>query len=300
MESVLSWIKAVDPYVAGLILLGIIWLIVALLTGSARIWRVAVGRDGRFSTSKLQQFIWTAAVLYSYGTVFVARAHAGRLEPINEIPENVLIALGLSVGTAILAAGITSSHVEQGQEVKVASGASRQGVSALVEDDSGRVDLAKIQLLAWTVVAVMAYLFSTADVTGRTLTTAAEEALPGLPDIDATLMVLSGLGQGAYIGKKLVTRTRSGITSISPTSAAPETLVTLTGVNFGDAQGGNVLTMRDKPIAVEHWSSDEITFQIPAVPPWGGAWSKTTVEVNLIVDGQIGANAVYLEVVPAV
>jgi len=298
MGVVLDFVKVLDPYVGGLAILAIVWVIVGLGSGSFRIWRVAMGVDGRFSTSKLQQFTWTAAVLFSYGAVFVARVHVGRLEPIHEIPPNVLLALGFSVGTAILAAGITTQHVDTGQEVKTASGAVGQGAASLVEDDAGRLDLAKIQLLAWTLIAIFAYLLSTIDAVGKTLVAPGDGDLPGLPDIDSTLMVLTGLGSGAYLGKKLVTKTASGIMSLNVSSAAPGDTLTASGVGFGDTKGSSVLTMRDNPIDSATWSASTITFVVPDKPPWGGTWTGQKVRVNVVVDGQIGANAVFLEIVP--
>jgi hypothetical protein len=295
---VLDFIKGLDPYAGGVIVLGLVWLIVGVLTGSMRVWRVALGVDGRFSTSKLQQFVWTAAVLFSYSCVFAARIKAGRLEPIAEIPPNVLLALGFSVGTAILATGITSDHVETGKEVKTASGASAQGARSLVEDDAGRLDLAKLQLLAWTLIAIFAYLLATVDAVEKTVKVAADAALPGLPDIDSTLMVLTGLGQGAYIGKKLVTRTTSGLTGLNQASATPGTTIAATGVGLGDERGASLLTMNDFPIPSATWGSTTITFDVPAAPPWGGAWTGQKVRVNVVVDGQLGANAVYLVVKP--
>jgi hypothetical protein len=299
MSVLLDFVKNLDPFVGALGFLSIIWAIVAVAHRSAKIWRVAVGVDGKFSTSKLQQFIWTGAVVFSYAAVFLARAHLARLEPIHEIPPNVLLALGFTVGTSILAAGITTDHVESGKEIKTSAGTIGQGAASLVEDDAGRLDLAKVQLLAWTLIAIFAYVLSTIDVVGRTLATAVDSQLPGLPDIDPTLMVLTGLGQGAYIGKKLVTKTTSGITSLSVPKAAPGEAVIATGVGFGEPSSANVLTMRDVPITPKSWTPTAISFVVPASPPWGGVWTQQKVRINVVVDGQIGANAAFLEVVPA-
>lgn len=296
--TVLDWVKSLDPYLGGLLVLGVIWLIVGVLTRSFRIWRVARGTDGKFSTSILQQFVWTAAVVYSYSAVFVARAHVDRLEPISEIPPNVLLALGFSVGTAVLARGITTDHIESGKEVKASIGGLGQGASSIVEDDAGRLDLAKLQLLAWTLIAVAAYVLATIAAVGATLAVEAASDLPALPDIDPTLMVLTGIGQGAYLGRKLVTSTSVGITSLDKTSATPGESVAAYGVGFGISQDSSVLTMKDQPIQPDTWSPTKITFTVPPTPPWGGAWTKQKIRINVVVAGSTGANAVFLEVTP--
>ncbi len=75
-----------------------------------------------------------------------------------------------------------------------------------MEDDDGAPDLGKIQLLAWTFIAVAVYLFSLSQQIALREPLRLLTELPNvssLPDIDGTLMALMGLGQGGYLGKKI-------------------------------------------------------------------------------------------------
>jgi len=175
----LAVLKTLDPYLAGLLFLGLLWIGYSIVTGSAKFWLLAVSQDARFSTSRFQVLVWTIVILFAYAAVYVARIHAGQTKPIDEISPNVLLALGLSVGTAVAAAGITSSGVETGRVVKAAPGPVTPGLAALVNDDSGRPDLGKVQLLAWTSVAVFAYLLATSGAVNATVGATEGGTLPG-------------------------------------------------------------------------------------------------------------------------
>ncbi|GEM_PF-1124270 len=217
-------VRLIDPYLGAALVLGVLWLGFRIGTGSWRFWKIAVGVDGRYSSSRFQGLVWSIVVLFSYVAMFVARAHAGSVEPIRAIPPNVLVALGLSLGTTAAAAGITSSRVSRQVEVKSQPGAEARGFAALVEDDNGRPDLAKAQLLAWAFVTLAVYVVATTDAVSRTLATTDLSLIPGLPDIDTTLLVLSGIGQGSYLANKAAA-TPTGPNSASPAATALATAV---------------------------------------------------------------------------
>jgi len=56
--------------------------------------------------------------------------------------------------------------------------------------------------LAWTFVALAAFLLATVDAVARTIAAPDVSNLPGFPDIDPALLVLAGISHGAYIGTK--------------------------------------------------------------------------------------------------
>jgi hypothetical protein len=97
--------------------------------------------------------------------------------------------------TLASAKAITSAYVANGKVTKPTGGA-----GVLFTDDGGQTDLAKTQLLAWTTVAIVVYPYVLCH----------SDATKGLPDIDGAIMVLMGLGHGAYVGKKLVTTDSGG------------------------------------------------------------------------------------------
>lgn len=104
---------------SGVVALVCIWLIIGAMRGGQMTFRhLFNGEDNRPSTSKFQFFIWTAAVLYAFVTIYIARFHQGVPELIGEIPPNLLVAMGLSLGTAIAAKAITTNKVAQGDVSK--------------------------------------------------------------------------------------------------------------------------------------------------------------------------------------
>jgi hypothetical protein len=68
----------------------------------------------------------------------------------------------------------------------------------LISDDSDRTDLGNFQMVAITILAVIIYAISAVEfmehIEFRRVVT--------MPDVDATMLSIFGLGQAAYLGKK--------------------------------------------------------------------------------------------------
>ena len=214
-------IKAFDPWLETAVLLGVLWIVYRVINGSWKFWELAVGVDGRYSSSRFHGLAWTVVVFVAYTVLFLARVHAGSTEALKEIPPNVLTALGLSLGTSVAAVGITSSRVSRDVETKTKASRSELSFAALVEDDKGRPDLAKAQLMVWTIVALSVYIVATADAVARTLATTNPALLPGLPDIDTALLILSGIGQGTYLATKVAKAPEKPAAGGDATNAQP-------------------------------------------------------------------------------
>lgn len=71
---------------------------------------------------------------------------------------------------------------------------------------------------------------------------------------------------------------------ISPGSGAVHTPVTITGVRFGDFQGGSVVTFRGVPATVLSWSDTRITVRVPVIPTPEG--SSTPCDVVVAIEGR--------------
>lgn len=196
-------IKAVDPWIETAIVLGFLWVAYRVVNGSWRFWHLAIGVDRRYSSSLFHGLCWTIVVFSSYVALYLARVHAGSTEALGTIPPNVLTALGLSLGTTATAAGITASSEARHPRKSKAEEAERS-FATLVQDDEGQPNLPKAQLMVWTFVALAIYLVATVDAVARTLATTDLVRLPALPDIDTTLLVLSGIGQASYLVTKAV------------------------------------------------------------------------------------------------
>jgi len=292
-------LKDLDPFLASLVFLGALWLVYALWTRDPRIWRVAVGADGQYSTSKFQVLVWTVVVVFSFVAMFWARWRVDRSsEQLSEIPQNVLLALGFVLVAGVASYSITSTKVAEGKDVKLAAGSAPPRFASLVEEDRGVPSLHKIQLLAWTAVALVTYLMATGAAVGGTTATG---ALPPLPDIDAALMVLMGLGQGVYLGRKLVLNQTTGITHLDKQDVAPQAEVTAYGAGFGAQDDQSKVELNEVPIGSDDlisWEDSKITFRVPSLSPTKAAWQKPSqqVLVNVRVNGQPGATAAPLVV----
>jgi len=98
-----------------------------------------------------------------------------------------------------------------------------------------------------------------------------------------------GLGQGAYLGKKLVTTDVPRINGITPQSGAVATAITLKGETFGQTQSGSIVTIDGQPMtaAVESWADTEIKFKLPANHPNGKSLTTgQVIQIGVIVNGR--------------
>jgi hypothetical protein len=202
-------------YLTGLAGLAAFWLILLIATRKHP-WALVIGEDGRPSTSKFQMLAWTAAVVFAFLAIFQIRFSSGYHDGLPGIPANLLIAMGMSVVTAVSAKSIAVGS--QADDDAAAAGAAAAGApvapptpskSGIFSDDTGTPDLGKVQLVLWTVIAIGVFLsqvFATIHCphcppfdpqAGNTACNL------GLPDIGTTLMILMGLGHGAYLGKKI-------------------------------------------------------------------------------------------------
>ena len=280
----------VVAYLAGAITLIVLWLFYWALARTANPVKLIEGADLRLSSSKLQWFIWTLVVIFAYMSVYAARAYTGHWEVISDIPANVLIAMGFSTVTMAGAKGITASYSASGQVARVQADPNNPkdnaGPGSIFCNDDGKPDLSKIQMLSWTLIASFIYISRLAQTI--------HAALLVLPDIDPAMMVLMGLGQGAYLGKKLTTKDVPQLTGVSPTAGPPKTGVTLSGLSFGDCPDGNAITLDNMNIELPEkvlWKDGEIKFNLPDKYLDGKSWRPgQTVQIGLIVGGQESAN----------
>jgi hypothetical protein len=282
-----------SPYFVGLLaVLAYLGLGALAGTGKGGLFRVINGEDGRLSTSKFQFFLWTGVVIFAYAALFVRRCAQASCDPSMTFPDNVLLAMGFSVVTLATAKGITTSYINSGRLVK-SSPKGSPNFSDLVTDDEGRPDLGKIQMLAWTFVAVAAYLYTVVGAVGST-----ESAKWMLPDIDRALMILMGIGQGAYLGAKIVTSKTMKIFNLEPPRAAINEKVKINGQNFGNTTGsvvfGDVAAAIDLP-----WTDTAVTFTVPPQKANGDPFKPGDTEyVGVLLQGTVPGETVASPTVP--
>jgi hypothetical protein len=155
--------------------------------------------------------VWTAAVVFAFLAIYQIRFSAGYGDGLPGLPNNLLIAMGISVVTAVSAKSIAiSSQAKSTATIAAAAAAglpaapaSLPSQSGLFADDTGAPDLGKVQVILWTVIAVGVFLAEVFAIIHWPDNPPGSIAHQGLPDIGPTLMILMGLGNGAYIGKKI-------------------------------------------------------------------------------------------------
>jgi IPT/TIG domain len=236
--------------------------------GSGGILGAVRGEDGKLSSSKFQFFLWTGIVVYSYIALWVARAHGcwGSGAPsMPELPGNVLLAMGFSVITLATAKGVTTAYVAAGRIAKGRNGPVRLR-DLVTQDDGTSPDLSKIQMLTWTVIAAVTYLYAV----GAALPTFGTcISTVSFPDIGTALMALMGIGQGAYLGAKIVSSNTVILTSLSPAQALAGGPVTINGSGFGTTPGSVLFGNAAASLAPgsSSWTDTQIIAIAPAIDP---------------------------------
>lgn len=283
-----------------------------------------VGEDGRLSSSKFQFFLWTAVIVFSYVALYVANVEntrgrvnacprpassaaphatetpsqpigtttagqgtfappadtttAGPWCPMGDLPVNVLIAMGLSLITLTAAKGITANYVNSGQITKTPKPGPPQFSDLIAQDGSSAADLSKVQMLVWTFIAAGTYFYTVV------------QTIPHFwgqpfPDISQTLMVLMGLGQGAYLGAKVVSTQSATITYLQPARGAGSgAQLTINGSGFGASPG--TVKFGDVVAAPVTWTDNNVVLLIPQVNASGAGFkSGDTVQVGVLLQG---------------
>jgi hypothetical protein len=166
------------------------------------------GFDNRFSTSKAQTVLWFGIVLVTYVALLWRRISAGGLAfcgGIN-IPDNLLLLSGLSAFTFVAAKAITTAKERAAASAPAGSPAAPAKTIApapkfhdLFTDDQGRVDVADFQILLITLLAAVVYLVQVFEF----MSVVELHQKVRLPDVDKTILAFFGLGQGAYLTKKV-------------------------------------------------------------------------------------------------
>lgn len=292
---VIAWFSFSRAYFFAYLSLGAFYWISVFVTGNTNPFHIAMGADGRLSTSKFQFFVWTAVIVFVYVLLFGTLDWKHK-EILSSIPPNILLVMGFSVVTAVGAKGITVSYLNSGQITKPASAQAGGDTSLnglVVHDDSSTPDLTKVQMLIWTLIATVVYLYrvhhTLAGVAACNLTANPADPLCKFPDIDQSLMVLMGISQGAYLGNKLVTAGGPQVTAVSPSVGIPGTDVTISGQSLGTSQNGSVILINGQNASViaTSWTDSAVHFTVPLKRPDGTSWNPgEQVTIAVIINGQ--------------
>jgi ribosomal protein S3 len=176
-----------------------------LLGGGKKFSDFITGDDGRYSLSRLQAVLWAVFIISHQFSVALMLLSPYKLWAFDLVfTQNITWLLGLSLGSYVLVKGITVNRT-QTTGIPIIRFAPKP--ADLVTGDNG-LDFSRFQMLIWTILGLAVYIAKCNSYDWCLLYRPAEISQlfkpENLPDISGTFVVLMGLSQGAYIGKKLV------------------------------------------------------------------------------------------------
>ena len=195
---------------APFVILLVLYAVYVVATRSWNPYRIAEGKDGRTSTSKAQITLWTLVVIPCYAALFTANWRTGHIGSTLSMPANLLAALGIGTATAV---GAKALYVGAPEKQGKAGGDDHGG---LLTDDTGFPELAKIQLVGWTLLAIGIFCIRVI----HALRVPDATHAVAMPDIDPALLTLMGIGHAGYFGKKVIDR-QNAVTPTPPTLPPP-------------------------------------------------------------------------------
>jgi hypothetical protein len=232
------------------------------------LWR---GKDGRASTSKLQAVLWTLGVVWALAAMLIAElitnsAHSALSSGWDalmghDLQEDYIALLGIPIGTAVAAKGITTHNVTSGKVVKPDApdedrSLRRQSLD-LIGDDHGQPAVLDFQLVLFNVL-LLAFFVGTF----------VSEPTKGLPDLPPTLLLLAGISSAGYATHKALERTTGPtITSVRPSRIAlgPEPVqIEIFGGPFGEQGPKAGVTIGGAALQVASWAPDHVVAVVPS------------------------------------
>jgi hypothetical protein len=231
------------------------------------LWR---GKDGRASTSKLQAVLWTLGVVWALAAMLIAElvtndAHSALSSGWDalmghDLQEDYIALLGIPIGTAVAAKGITTHNVASGRVIKPDASDDKRSLRRqsldLIGDDHGQPAVLDFQLVLFNVL-LLAFFVGTF----------VSEPTKGLPDLPPTLLVLAGISSAGYATHKALEQTIGpSITSVRPSRIAlgPEAVqLAIFGSSFGEESPKAGVTIGGVALEVASWAPDHVTAIVP-------------------------------------
>lgn len=207
---------AIPAPLTGLIVVVLLYAVIGVLSGHGPNWlsEVVNGVDGRASTSKFQFLLWTSIVLWAYPTLVARGFQDGAVPGFLAIPGNVMLLMGLGVGTYVGAKLIAGHRGFRAKTYRAPDGPA--SLRYLVVEDDETVSLPKAQIMAWTFLIAGIYVASV-------LKAATGSAVPtSLPGVDDAALGLLGLSHAGYLTVKGVVATQPAGSGFR-TGLAPDT-----------------------------------------------------------------------------
>ena len=189
---------------------------------------IFIGDEGGYSLSRLQAVLWAIVIIsYQLSVIVALLMNKNFKNPLQfyqiTFSEETLWLLGLSLGSYISVKGITIDQINKNPSRLKSK---RPKFSDIIVGDNG-LDFSRIQMLIWTIIAVFIFISNVELYLSKIVDTKKQEDLiglfynhidqftqdqpstakpdnPPLPYLPWSFIVLMGLSQGAYVGKKLI------------------------------------------------------------------------------------------------
>jgi IPT/TIG domain-containing protein len=226
--------------------------------------RLVVGKDGRWSTSKLTALLWTAAIAW----FLVALVLGTQLLDVDlddgtfsdlDLPDSYYLLLGGPFAAALLAKTFTTTKVESGSVVKLEKPADTNPISGLQEvlsNDANRNDLVDSQYFLFNLIAL-----------GYFLIKAVGGLKAGFPVIPEVLFGLTSAAALTYTAKKGLERDVPLVLSVTPTTVRVGEAVTIYGRNLTPGGGAPDVKIGGRPATSEIVASGDENDRVKATVP---------------------------------
>ena len=168
-------------------------------------------REGDYfpSLARFQLLLWTWVISFTLLSIYLIFLINGIVNPVLEMPTNILILLGLSTITPIVS-NVISKEIHTRVLPSIPKKNKAPKISTMLLE-SGKPTIGRYQMFLWTFLAIFIYLGQFNNYVHGT----SFDKL--IPDVDDSLVILMGLSQGAYLGFKSVSRKRIYLTLQSQT-----------------------------------------------------------------------------------
>ncbi len=285
---------------------------------------VILGEDGRTSTSKTFILLWTLLVAWALIALLLAgefvpthaciasgpaatasaRCHGDDVALLQlgwthflhaGLAGSYLVLLGVPAAAGVAAKGITQAQAQSPTAVKTVKQSTPGGwphrltshVAEIFSSDDGSTDVADFQYLIFNLITATYFVSEFLRPRGT-----------GLPTIPDTLLGLTSVSAGLYVGKKAVTRNQPSVTGVFPSilqdgqpftvvgtaltvdPAAPVigvARVTIDGVAATEVreENGNLAAIAPHNLAV---GGQPVTRQLQVLSPYGGITTNFPVQ----------------------
>ena len=170
-----------------------------------------------YSLSQCQFYAWTGASILGYIYLATAKSMIQGSMAFPDIPAGLPGILLASVGTAVLAAGISNSKGDKG------SGEIHPSLADFISS-GGVVAAERLQFVVWTIVGVVTFV--------RLVFLSDPATIDGLPQIPDGFLQLMGISSAGYLGGKLARKAGPTITAVTAVGNADVLTLDIKGVGL--------------------------------------------------------------------